>query len=126
MIAGFVQDSWQLGRRLTMNYGLRYDLDRPVEYWKTGTPFGKTDYNNFGPRLALSYDLTGVGHTFVKVSSGVFYDRIWGNDSLNMFIFKDAPQRTRRRGRRLPRARRSSRTSSRHRPPRFLARRSTR
>jgi len=94
MIAGFVQDSWQLGRRLTMNYGLRYDLDRPVEYWKTGTPFGKTDYNNFGPRLAISYDLTGVGHTFVKVSSGVFYDRIWGNDSLNMFIFKDAPQRT--------------------------------
>jgi hypothetical protein len=93
MIAGFVQDSWQLGRRLTMNYGLRYDLDMPVKYWKTGTPFGKTDYNNFGPRLALSYDLTGKGHTFVKMSSGVFYDRIWGNDSLNMFIFKDAPER---------------------------------
>ena len=69
------------------------DLDIPVKYWKTGTPFGKTDFNNFGPRLGLSYDLTGHGHTFAKVSSGIFYDRIWGNDSLNMFIFKDAPQR---------------------------------
>jgi hypothetical protein len=94
MSAAFIQDSWQLHRRLALNYGLRYDLDIPVKYWKTGTPFGKTDYNNFGPRAALSYDLTGKGHTFLKMSSGVYYDRIWGNDSLNMFIFKDAPQRT--------------------------------
>jgi hypothetical protein len=93
MFSGFVQDSWQLNKRLTVNYGLRYDLDLPVEYWKTGTPFGKTDYNNFGPRAALSYDLTGQGHSFLKVTSGVFYDRIWGNDSLNMFIFKDEPIR---------------------------------
>jgi len=93
MLSAFVQDSWQLNKRLTMNYGLRYDLDYPVKYWKTGTPFGRTDYDNFGPRAALSYDLTGNGHTFIKMTSGIFYDRIWGNDSLNMFIFKDAPER---------------------------------
>lgn len=93
LISWFIQDSWQLNKRMTVNLGLRYDLDFPVKYWKTGTPFGKTDYNNLGPRAALSYDLTGKGHTFLKISSGVFYDRIWGNDSLNMFIFKDAPQR---------------------------------
>ena len=27
------------------------------------------------------------------MTSGVYYDRIWGNDSLNMFIFKDDPLR---------------------------------
>lgn len=93
MPSAFIQDSWQINNRLTLNYGLRYDIDFPVKYWKTGTPFGKTDYKEFGPRAAMSYDLTGKGHTFLKVSSGIFYDRIWGNDSLNLFIFKDAPQR---------------------------------
>jgi hypothetical protein len=29
----------------------------------------------------------------VKFTSGLYYDRIWGNDSLNMFIFKDDPLR---------------------------------
>jgi hypothetical protein len=93
MFSAFVQDSWQPTSRLTVNYGVRYDLDMPVKHWRSGASFGKTDYNNFGPRFALSYDLTNKGKTFLKLTSGVFYDRIWGNDSLNMFIFKDDPLR---------------------------------
>jgi hypothetical protein len=93
MFSVFAQDSWQLSNRLTMNYGLRWDLDVPVQHWRSGVPFGRTDYNNFGPRLALSYALTESGSTFLKMTSGVYYDRIWGNDSLNMFIFKDDPLR---------------------------------
>jgi hypothetical protein len=89
----FAQDSWSVGKRLTMNYGIRWDLDVPVKHWRSGVPFGKTDYNNFGPRFALSYDLTDRGRTFLKMTSGVYYDRIWGNDSLNMFTFKDDPLR---------------------------------
>jgi hypothetical protein len=93
MFSSFIQDSWQPSSRLTVNYGVRYDLDLPVKHWRSGVPFGKTDYNNFGPRFALSYDVTGSGRTFAKFTSGVYYDRIWGNDSLNMFIFKDDPLR---------------------------------
>jgi hypothetical protein len=93
MFSAFLQDSWQPNSRMTINYGVRYDIDFPVKHWRSGQPFGKTDYNNFGPRFAVSYDLTGRGRTFAKVTSGVYYDRIWGNDSLNMFIFKDDPLR---------------------------------
>ena len=91
MFSAFVQDSWTPNNRLTINYGVRWDLDVPVEHWRSGVPFGKTDYNNFGPRFALSYDLTGNGRTLLKTTTGVYYDRIWGNDSLNMFTFKDDP-----------------------------------
>jgi hypothetical protein len=93
MFSAFVQDSWQVNRRLTLNYGVRWDLDVPVEHWRSGVNFGKTDYNNFGPRFAMSYGLDDVGKTYLKVTSGVYYDRIWGNDSLNMFIFRDDPLR---------------------------------
>jgi hypothetical protein len=93
MFSAFAQDSWQVNRRLTMNYGLRYDLDIPVKHWRSGDSFGETDYNNFGPRFGVAYDLTGNGSTFVKMISGVYYDRIWGNDSLNMFIYKNDPLR---------------------------------
>ena len=94
MFSTFVQDSWRPNARLTVNYGVRYDIDFPVKHWRSEVPFGKTDYNNIGPRFALSYDASGSGRTLLKVTSGVYYDRIWGNDSLNMFIFKDDPLRT--------------------------------
>jgi hypothetical protein len=93
MISGFVQDSWRLNERLTMNLGFRYDLDLPVHYWLTNTPFGQTDYKDFGPRVGLSFDLTGRRKTFLKASSGMFYDRIWGNDSNNMFLYENYPER---------------------------------
>jgi hypothetical protein len=93
MFSSFVQDSWRVTPRMTLNYGVRYDLDFPVKHWRSGDPFGKTDYNNFGPRFALSYDVTGQNTTYLKLTSGVYYDRIWGNDSLNMFIYKNDPLR---------------------------------
>jgi hypothetical protein len=77
-ISAFAQDTWRASPRLTVNYGLRYDLELNPEHKRSGTAFGN-DYNNFGPRLGLSYDLTGFGRTFAKMSSGVFYDRLWQN-----------------------------------------------
>jgi hypothetical protein len=77
-ISGFAQDSWQANKRLTLNYGLRYDLELNPTHPKSGLAFGN-DSNNFGPRFALSYDLTDRGRTFVKMSSGVYYDKLWQN-----------------------------------------------
>ena len=71
-----MQDSWTVTDRLTMNYGLRYDIEWLSKY--RGLDYGH-DRNNFGPRLALSYDLTGKGRTLLKFSNGLYYDRIFQN-----------------------------------------------
>jgi hypothetical protein len=75
-ISGFAQDSWEVSDRLTMNYGLRYDLELHPKHPATGERLGE-DYNNIYPRLGLSYDLTNKGTTFLKVASGLYADRLY-------------------------------------------------
>lgn len=75
-VSAFVQDSWRVNNRLTVNYGLRYDVEHLSEY--EGLSYG-SDQNNFGPRVAFSYDLTGSGKTLLKVSNGLYFDRIFQN-----------------------------------------------
>jgi hypothetical protein len=76
-VSGYIQDSWAATRRLTLNLGLRYDIEWLSKY--QGLEFGNQDTNNFGPRVALSYDLTGSGRTIAKFSNGLYYDRIFQN-----------------------------------------------
>ncbi len=76
-ISAFVQDTWKAGDKTTINYGLRYDLEiQPMS--ATGQRFG-SDYNNFGPRFSVAYDVTGRGSTLLKFASGIYYDRIFQN-----------------------------------------------
>jgi hypothetical protein len=77
-LSGFLQDSWQANNRLTLNYGLRYDVEFNPEQRTSGIAFGN-DYNNVGPRFAMSYDVTNKGTTFLKLTSGLYYDRLWAN-----------------------------------------------
>jgi hypothetical protein len=79
-ISGFAQDSWQSSNRLTLNYGVRYDLEVHPKQQQLNERFG-WDRNNIGPRFALSYDLTGRGTTFLKIASGIYYDRIFQNET---------------------------------------------
>jgi hypothetical protein len=75
--SAYIQDSWTPTSRLTLNLGLRYDLEWLSKY--QGIEFGKQDRNNIGPRVAASYDLTGQGKTIAKLTGGLYYDRIFQN-----------------------------------------------
>ena len=64
----FVQDEWRLRRSLTLNAGLRYDVqDLPDPI--------KTDTDNIEPRLGIVY-APGDRKTVVRASFGLYYDRI--------------------------------------------------
>ncbi|MCC7181682.1 MAG: TonB-dependent receptor [Acidobacteria bacterium] len=77
-LSGFIQDSWQTGNRLTINYGLRYDLELNPRHKASGLSFGN-DYNNVSPRVAVSYGLNEARTTYLKVAAGMYYDRLFQN-----------------------------------------------
>ena len=45
----FAEDQWKVSSKLTLNYGLRWDLETGLEQ------FINRDYKNFGPRTGLAY-----------------------------------------------------------------------
>jgi hypothetical protein len=95
----FIQDSFRATSRLTFNYGLRWDyfgvtgekngqfytiaLNQPngVDNVPTKQLYDK-DLNNFAPRLAFAYDVTGKGKTVIRGGWGLFYDAF----SQDMFL----------------------------------------
>jgi len=82
----FAQDSWRVNRRLTINYGLRYDPDlTPLFAPATslnaaaenalgvieGVP---RQYKDVAPRFGLAWDPWGDGKTVVRAGFGLFFD----------------------------------------------------
>src|SRR5690242_18093030 len=99
----YVQDSWQITRRLNLEYGLRYEYFGPMQSDKkdianfvgalngSGTGFLVQDgshplfnpgKNHFAPRLGFAYQPTAKGDLVVRGGIGVFYDQI----NLNPFL----------------------------------------
>ena len=105
----FAQDDFRIHPRLTLNLGLRYDIqfpftdpqDRKLAFVpgarSTVTPSApegllfpgddgisrgivKTDYNNIAPRLGVAWDPPGDGRTSIRGAFGVFYGSITGNE----------------------------------------------
>jgi hypothetical protein len=82
----FIQDSWKMNNKLTLNYGVRYDYELTQEFAAVNQisqaaqdALGITqgiprDNNNIAPRLGLAWDPKGDGKTVVRASYGLFYD----------------------------------------------------
>jgi len=64
----YLQDEWRAGASLTVNAGLRYDL----QYLDSI----HTDTNNLAPRLGVAWLPGGGGHTLVRASVGRYFDRV--------------------------------------------------
>ncbi len=68
----FVQDSWQVGSRLTLNLGLRYEQEKLA-----GTIVDNFELkNNWAPRLGATFDPTGTGRTKIYGNWGRYFARI--------------------------------------------------
>jgi len=94
----FLQDSWRVRPNLTLNLGVRYDVEFPPKfkppqglalpaYGLLGLQKGiQTDNNNFQPRIGLAYDPKGDGKTVIRASYGIFYD----HPLLGLYFLGDA------------------------------------
>jgi len=94
----YFQDSWQITKKLNLNYGVRYEYFGPmssdrndIANFVPGTgfviqngnhPLFNPDRNNFAPRLGFAYQPTSKGDLVVRGGIGVFYDQI----NLNPFL----------------------------------------
>ena len=64
----YAQDEWRAGPGLTVNAGLRYDL----QFLQTI----RTDRNNVSPRLGFAWTPAASRKTVVRASAGLFFDRV--------------------------------------------------
>jgi hypothetical protein len=64
----YAQDEWRAGHGLTLNLGLRYDLQvlEPIN----------TDVNNVSPRVGFAWSPSASPNWVVRGSAGLFFDRV--------------------------------------------------
>ena len=104
--SAYGQDTWKAAPRLTLTYGLRWEINPPLKgknlanqpftitglnnpatiaLAPRGTPLYDTTYGNVAPRIGVAYQLHGEGNwdTVLRGGFGTFYDI--GSGSLGGF-----------------------------------------
>jgi hypothetical protein len=86
----YLQDTWTIKRRLTLNLGMRYDRFTtyyPQQTTATNLMFPQlfqadhtfpasgnlVDWNNVSPRIGVAWDPTGKGDSVVRFGYGIYY-----------------------------------------------------
>ena len=72
-VGGFVQDSWSIFDRVTLNAGVRYDVEKI--YASDGT-LGLDLPNEWSPRLGLIWDFTGNGKGKLFANYARYYEQV--------------------------------------------------
>jgi len=81
----YLQDDWSPNSNLTLNLGLRYDIETAGTNGDYESPFAATvpvfldktraiDKNNIAPRIGLAWDPGADGRTVIRGGFGIFYD----------------------------------------------------
>jgi Carboxypeptidase regulatory-like domain/TonB dependent receptor len=90
-LGAFLQDSWHATSRMTLNLGVRYDVEAfPTQLaLNANTNTAERLYGiregirlqpaNVAPRIGIAYDLHGNSKTVIRANYGLFYDRAPGN-----------------------------------------------
>jgi len=91
--SGFVQDDWRVTKRLTLNFGVRYEnssvpqeannllgnFDPNVGMVQVGhgiSSLYNPDHKNFGPRGGFAWDIGGNGRTVLRGGGGLIYETV--------------------------------------------------
>jgi len=88
----FIQDDWRATSKLTVNLGLRYEINTVVR--EANNLIGNFDpnvglvqdgkqlsdvyngnHNKLGPRVGFAYDISGNGRTVIRAGAGIYFEQ---------------------------------------------------